>query len=119
MLKRNLKGLSLLEVFLSAVIFVTSTAAIFLTLNVARKPAVNRDQSIGAALAIRNVFEDLRSKVSTSEMSAAGAYSTGDLTEGTHGPIFSGIYNIYYNVTTNAATGVRRVTANAVWTDAL
>ena len=112
MLRNNSKGITLLEAFLSAFIFVISVAAIFATLNSLRKPAVNNELAIGAALAASNVLEDLRSKVDARDMETSDVW-----TDGEHGPITVGIYSVYYNVVKDATTGVRQVNASVTWPD--
>ena len=115
MLKKSSKGVSLLEAFLSAIIFIISVSAIFVSFNFLRKPAVNNEQALGAALALRNVLEDLRSQVDVNIDS-----SNLSVTPPAHGPIQTGpgnIYTIYYNVTKDPATYARRVDANVSWAD--
>lgn len=119
MFKKNSKGLSLLEAFISSIIFVIATAAIFVTLNGLRKPAVNNEQALSAALTLKNVLEDLRGQVSQADMNPSGVYTSGNLTDGQHGPISTGGYTIYYNVTTDGTTKARRIDANVSWTDAM
>ncbi|MBI3602501.1 MAG: hypothetical protein HY209_06380 [Candidatus Omnitrophica bacterium] len=119
MLKINTQGMSLLEAFLAAVIFVISVAAVFTTLIGTRRPAVNNDQMTTAALVAKNVLEDLRSKVDALD------YPTGNLSSGTHtltgqGP--SGLYNVYYNVTLLNAldpNSARQVNLTVTWPDAV
>ena len=110
-----------MEAFLSAFIFIISVSAIFSTLSSLRKPAVDNEQAVGAALAMRNVLEDLRSRVDNRDL----GYDTSDLSVAgnPHGPIRitsgSTTYTIYYNVSIDSATGARQVDANASWPDAL
>ena len=128
MLKKNLKGITLLESFLAAFIFVTSVAAIFVTMNALRKPAMNNETALNGALVLRNFLENLRSKVDSRNFSAFSSanptnqiYSTGDLTSGAHdGPSnVGGLYNIYYNVSVDSSTKAIKVNAKVNWPDAL
>jgi hypothetical protein len=130
-LLKSSKGVSLLEAFLAAIIFVVATSAIFVTFSGLRKPVMNNEQALGAALAMKGVLEDLRAKVSQNDISA-GDYG-GDLAEGAHSKTV-GIYNIGYTVSCiNPSTGasggvgycaanrlaIRKVDATATWTDAM
>ncbi len=74
MLNKNSKGITLLETFLAAFVFVIAVSAIFLVLKSLRKPVIDNDQAVGAALATRTVLEDLRSKIDPSNINSV----TGD-----------------------------------------
>ena len=120
MLIRNSKGVSLIEGFLAGIIFIIAVTAIFSALTTMRKPAVNNEQATEAALVLSNFLDDIRAKVSDSDLNGTvGAYNTSGLlaTGANRGPVSMGIYNIFYNVTENSATGARRVDANIIWND--
>ena len=117
MIKKNLQGFTLLEAFLAAFIFIISVAAIFVTMTALRKPAVNNEQGVKAALMLRDVLEELRAKVDSRE-GGLGALQAGNhpLPPITQDGI---VYTLSYFVTVDAVTGVRSVTATANYTDAL
>ncbi|MDE2027984.1 MAG: hypothetical protein KGK03_08140 [Candidatus Omnitrophica bacterium] len=64
---------SLLEILLSAVIFVVSIAGIFATLNAVRMPVYNKENALTATVFGKQALEALRSKVNAS--SSANYYS--------------------------------------------
>lgn len=117
MFKRNLKGITLLEAFLAAFIFIVSVSAIFITMTALRKPAVNNERAVAAAMTLRNVLEDLRSKVDSRDIDT-GALSPSPPPH--HLTVTSSdvTYEIYYNVTLDASGG-RSVEANISWPDVL
>ena len=98
MLKINTKGVSLVEAFLAAFIFIVSVSAILVTLTSIRKPAVNSDRSTEAALIAQKILDDLRSKVDSRD------YDSGDLSLGSHPPReesskdMGGGYSVRYGV---------------------
>ena len=119
MLNKNSRGFTLLEAFLAAFLFVTSVAAIFVTMNALRKPAVNNERMLEGALILKDFLEELRSKVDHREFDNPMVF-----TNGVHNPDpvvgpTSGIpFTIQYNVVTEAS-GVKRVTATVTWPDTL
>ena len=122
MLKKNLKGITLIEVFIASFIFIISVSAVFSTLITTRRPAINNEQELQGALVLRNKLEFLRSKVDTRHIAFGTGIMNNELSEGTHivnslGP--GGIYNIIYNVTRDSTTGVLEVNATAYWPDSI
>ena len=123
MIKKNLKGIGLLEAFLAAFIFVIAVSAIFAGLSSLRKPAVKNEQELTAALAGRAVLEELRSNVATGD-------DEGYLKAGMHPPgaypVSMNTSIIQYNVEcvdssdATVACGpqsLRKVTLNSTWSD--
>lgn len=122
MFRRNIKGVSLIEGFLAAIIFALAVAVIFNTLNNMRKPAVNNERATKAALILSNYLDDLRAKISSDDITAISSAYTNELSVGLNqGPIQlqGGLYNIYYNVTQDGVSGGMKVDANIAWDDAL
>ena len=123
MINQNSKGVSLIEAFLAAIIFIIAVAAVFSTLNSLRKPAVNNEQATAAALVLSNFLDDIRSKISGEDLNApggaVGAYtnvlnpSVDSCPAGLGAP-----YQICYNVTLEPS-GARKVDANITWADAM
>jgi Tfp pilus assembly protein PilV len=60
----NNSAFTLLEILLSAVIFVVSVAGIFATLSAVRAPVANKESGLSAAVFGKQVLEALRSQVS-------------------------------------------------------
>jgi Tfp pilus assembly protein PilV len=116
MLIKNLKGVSLLEAFLASIIFIIGISSVFITLSTLRRPAVNNEQAVGAALVLSNMLDSLRSEIDKRDVDSTGEY-VGNLRTGTYGPITSGDYTMYYNV--YDASGARRIDANVTWVDAI
>ncbi len=118
MIKKNNKGITLLEAFLAAFIFIISVSAIFVTMTNLRKPAVNNEQAVAAALTLSNILEDLRSKVDSRD------YDTGKLSirpeDNPHKISLGTQYKIAYNVTADpSGSGARKVDASIFWNDTL
>lgn len=124
MLKKNIKGVTLLEAFLAAFLFVTSVAAIFVSMNALRKPATNNERKVTAAILLKTYLEDLRSKVDNREYSdTSGVFQTG-----THPPLplpltppntvsIAGVlYTISYSVNAEFE-GSKQVNATITWVD--
>jgi|GEM_PF-7044360 len=126
MIINNSKGITLLEAFISAFIFLISVSAIFASLASLRKPAVTNEQQVAAALLGRAVLEDLRSQVDTQ--------SSQFLQEGQHCPALcpasarsSSVYSLSYIVScinpisqaAEACSGnpndIRQVKLNVTW----
>ena len=121
MLKINSNGITLLEVFVAAFIFIISVSAVFATLNSTRKPAINNDAELQAALVLKGTLDSLRSKVDVRNQSLSTGLLNNELSIGTHwvnriGP--ANIYNVTYVVSQGGA-GSLQVTANVIWPDTL
>ena len=119
MFKKNSKGITLIEAFLSAMIFVIAVSAIFATLNSLRKPVVNNEQRVDCTLATSEFLDSLRSRISQNDILINGDYS-GDLSLGRHGPHIDGICNIWWNVG-QVPNNPKALEVNAIayWPDAM
>ena len=116
--KKNIKGFTLLEAFLAAFIFIISVAAIFVTMTALRRPAVNNEQAVQAAIVLRDTLEDLRAKVD----GADNAANTGDLSLGAHPPVIKTVngvnFNVSYLVIADGVNGGKIVDATVTYPDA-
>ena len=131
MLRNNTKGISLIEAFLSSIIFIVSVAAVFSTLTSLRKPAVNNDLMVGGAIAGRDVLENLRAKMDANDKVFLSGVYTGDRSLDStpaNNPhwvnnIGSGIggrlYNVEYIVTQVGTSGALQVDTNVYWDDGI
>ena len=134
MLKKNIKGITLLEAFLASFIFVTSVAVIFVTMNALRKPALDNERAVNGSLVLRNFLEDLREQVDSQKYApfdssnpTAQYYMSGGLVGNLVatsyvGPIVSMgdvNYSIFYNVTLDPVSRAKRVDAKVNWPDSL
>jgi len=70
----NNTAFSLMEILLSAIIFIIAIGGIFATLNAVRTPVVNKEGSLSAAVFGKQVLESLRFQVS--DLPSANFYTT-------------------------------------------
>ncbi|MBF0503742.1 MAG: type II secretion system protein [Candidatus Omnitrophica bacterium] len=68
--KINKSAFTLLEILLSAIIFVISVAGIFATLNAVRQPVVQKQRSLTAAILGQQLLESLRTQVDASQLTS-------------------------------------------------
>ena len=94
----NNTAFSLLEILLSAVIFVISIGGIFATLNAVRTPVASKEYALSAAVFGKQVLEALRNNVNNQSSAnfylvCSGSCTTFDLELGVHSitPLPSGL----------------------------
>lgn len=83
----NNRAFSLLEILLSAVIFMISVAGVFITLNAVRGPVANKENALTGAVFSKQVLQALYSKVDAGTWNSNcnnNPCSAFDLSEGTH-----------------------------------
>lgn len=83
----NNRAFSLLEILLSAIIFVITIGGIFATLNAVRSPVANKESALTAAVFGKQVLEVLRSQVNDPTYygtSCTASCATFDLELGSH-----------------------------------
>ena len=108
-----------METFIAAFVFIISVAAIFSTMLSMRRPVVNNDQELRAALYLRTTLEEFRMRVDSNHANSDFILN-GDLSPGSHnmdgvGP--GGIYNIDYNISIEPASGAYKMDASIDWPD--
>ncbi len=115
--KLNSSGFSLLEILLASIIFIISVAGVFVTLTAVRKPVIDKENSLTAAVFGRQVLEALRSSVNATnyyDPCAANPSTDFTLCVGPHvTPLPSGLiwplnfstYNTAINYTVSCADG--------------
>jgi|CXWL01.1.fsa_nt_gi Tfp pilus assembly protein PilV len=116
--RRNIKGFTLLEAFLAAFIFIISVSAIFVTMTALRKPAVNNEQAVQAAILLRDTLEELRAKVD----SVDEAGNIGDLSLGSHSintKTLNGVPVVINYLVSADGSGGKIVDATMTYSDAL
>lgn len=111
------KGLSLIEVLISAVLFSIAALGMFSTLSMMRVSSDVSDRRLAAAYFGRQCLEQLRAKVDQRYFN--GTDFTNELSLGSHScpadP--NGVYTATYTVTEDATTKARKVTLSVTWNE--
>lgn len=110
----------MVEVMVASVIFVISAAGIFATMSLTRKPTVQVDSKLQAALFGKKILDSLSKSVSPSGYADGGALSkvptphhVVNMEDVDSSHEFSG-YNATYDVSDDS-TGALKVTVNVQW----
>lgn len=128
----NKRAFTLLEILLASIIFIISIGGIYATLSAVRKPVVQKERALTAAILGKQLLESLRSQVDARNIQGpigAGVW-TGNLAIGSHTlPPQSDLQGVQYNMayTVICADGTatcdqndtpRAVTLNITFNDA-
>jgi len=109
------KGLSLIEVVISAVLFSIAALGMFSTLSMMRVSSDVSDKRLGAAYFGKQCLEQLRAKVD--QRAYNGTDYTNELSLGPHNcpgpadPVYTGTYTVSEDATTKA----RKVNLSVTW----
>lgn len=106
----------MVEVIVAAIIIMGTVLAVFSTIAQTRKPIVDSDRRLRAAIYGKKVLDDLRGRVS-SDMWGNAAAGTGFLADGTHlaNDILADDEFGSSNYTVTDLNGLKRVSINVVY----
>ncbi len=113
----NQRGVSLVEILISAVIFSIAALGMFSTLSMMRVSSDVSDKRLGAAYFGRQCLEQLRAKVDQRAYDQVSGDFTNDLSLGNHNcpddP--NGVYTATYTVTIDPTNQSRKVAVTVSW----
>lgn len=106
--KGNSKAFSMVEVIVAAMLLTTTIAVVFGTIMASRKPMVEADKSVRAAIFAKKVMAELRGKVDAEDVTS---FTTGVIHAA---PLEEDGYTAKYTVTIGA-DGTRKVDITITW----
>lgn len=105
------KGIaSIVEVIVTAVVFVIAVAGILSTVAMFRPQGKEASQKIEAAYVGKGIIDDLRQQVNAED------WDTGNLIAGTYSTTV-GIYTVNYTITDEPSLGLRHLAMNITYPD--